>query len=498
MKLKLNVLSVLTVLCLISTSAFANKIRYQKVEIKTHPQNTILIDGEEPKKEKGEYLIPKDQKTHLITVEREGYKSEVMAVVPYKSNGFTYPDSYTLGMDLIPIPEKTEGMKNIRVNEIAVDIKLNNNQIRVFKDYDYFLRKEDKVEAEPFENEDKDIKFENTVFASQVNEFLKQHGFIDTSDKVFKNGYLNNLIADAKISEYTYHRAPASAYFDYGGMIYIDLQVEWTIKDIYGEVLHTYTTKASSDQHAYQERGNSRETTNESIADALEKSLLELMKTSEAKKAMKDNSILTEEQSFTALKLPGASAYAADLNDAVKASVTVKLEEQHGSGFLISPAGHIITNYHVISEDGELAESIKIVDNSKNEYEVEVVRVSKIHDLALLKLTNPPADIKPLKISKSTEIMIASDIFAVGTPKAEDLSQTISKGIISGIRETDQGSKLIQIDASINSGNSGGAIVNKSASVIGVVSSKLFGFGVEGVAFGIPAYDLFERLKINY
>lgn len=85
----------------------------------------------------------------------------------------------------------------------------------------------------------------------------------------------------------------------------------------------------------------------------------------------------------------------------------------------------------------------------------------------------------------------------MGTPTAEDLSQTISKGIISGIRKTDGDKKLIQTDASINAGNSGGAIIDKDGLVIGVVSSKLKGFGIEGVAFGIPSYEIFERLKIN-
>ncbi|MEM9390487.1 MAG: trypsin-like serine protease, partial [Bacteroidota bacterium] len=63
--------------------------------------------------------------------------------------------------------------------------------------------------------------------------------------------------------------------------------------------------------------------------------------------------------------------------------------------------------------------------------------------------------------------------------------------------KTDMNSKLIQTDASINAGNSGGAIVDTNGVVLGVVSSKLSGFGIEGVAFGIPAYEIFDRLKIE-
>jgi S1-C subfamily serine protease len=143
-----------------------------------------------------------------------------------------------------------------------------------------------------------------------------------------------------------------------------------------------------------------------------------------------------------------------------------------------------------------LAENIKIVMNDKTEYDVEVIRVSKIHDLVLLKIEKP--DAVPFKISESKEIEIASDIFAVGSPRAEDLSQSVSKGIISGKRQTDQGFYLMQIDASVNSGNSGGAIVSQEGLVLGVVSSKLFGFGIEGIGFGIPAYEILDRLKLNY
>ncbi|MEL6733518.1 MAG: trypsin-like peptidase domain-containing protein, partial [Bacteroidota bacterium] len=81
-------------------------------------------------------------------------------------------------------------------------------------------------------------------------------------------------------------------------------------------------------------------------------------------------------------------------------------------------------------------------------------------------------------------------------PKSIELGQTLSRGIISGERKVGE-NKLLQIDASINSGNSGGPIISADGKLVGIVNSKLIGLGIEGIAFGTPAYKLMEFLKIE-
>jgi S1-C subfamily serine protease len=103
----------------------------------------------------------------------------------------------------------------------------------------------------------------------------------------------------------------------------------------------------------------------------------------------------------------------------------------------------------------------------------------------------------PFRISTNSA-QIAEEIYAVGTPTAEDLGQSISRGIVSGVRSGDGGTKLIQTDASINGGNSGGAMINKQGEVLGVVQAKVKGFGVEGIAFGIPAEIVVEKLRLKF
>lgn len=466
------------------------KVRYQKVEIFTAAENEVYINGEIAYPEKGKYLLPKTQETHTITVKRDGYKDASICAVPYASNGYTYPSEYEIGLKMIQLPEKLEGAKNLRINNVSIDLENKNNKLRVFEDYNKFLRKSDKIEAVESSKEE-DIKYDNSIFSYKLNDFLKEVGFIDTSDKVLKNGYLNNLITDVKITEYTYNRAPAHSYYDYGGMIYSEIKAEWVLKDIYGEEVFKYESVSTSDQLGYKKKNKIDETTRASITDALTKGLIAFMTKVEVAEALKDKTLKIDESNFEVLTLPTSDLKVSTLSEAIQSSVTVKSDDSHGSGFFVSSEGHIVTNYHVISQK----EKINIILNDQSEYEAKVIRVSKIHDLALLKIDKQ--ETTSFKISYSKKIPLASDIFAVGTPKAEDLSQTVSKGIVSGFRETDQGSELIQIDASINSGNSGGAIINKEGLVLGVVSSKIFGFGVEGIAFGIPSYEIIDRLKIS-
>ncbi|MDQ5929263.1 MAG: serine protease Do, partial [Bacteroidota bacterium] len=103
---------------------------------------------------------------------------------------------------------------------------------------------------------------------------------------------------------------------------------------------------------------------------------------------------------------------------------------------------------------------------------------------------------KHFEISKENTVNSGDDIFVIGTPKTIELGQTISKGIISGYREN-EGIKLLQTDASINGGNSGGPMITKAGKLIGIVNAKFSGIGIEGIGFAIPAEFLISSLNIK-
>lgn len=163
-----------------------------------------------------------------------------------------------------------------------------------------------------------------------------------------------------------------------------------------------------------------------------------------------------------------------------------------GSGFVYKKDdknGYIITNHHVISG----AKKITVTYINGTETEASLVGSDEYSDIAILKVdAKTVQDIAELGSSNETEL--GDSIFTIGAPLGKEYMGSVTKGILSGKNrmvsvELSSGSYLmeaIQIDAAINSGNSGGALCNIKGQVIGVTSSKLIGDGVESMGFAIP------------
>lgn len=496
--------------------------RYQKVVINTNRGNEVYIDGKKATPKKGKYRLKRDGKAKQITVKQPGYKNQHLAVMQSKRsplhiiswvpfsvlffippsydtgyNAFDYEKEFSVGNELIPsIPQKGKDSKEIKLNKVSLNLDAKQLKYRVSYNYKKFLKNKDNAKFKE-RSPDEVLKIENTIFSKVLNELLKSKGYIDTTKKVLKDSYLNNLLLEATVNDFSVSNVVSSMGggcmlhdFNFGQLLYVNLSVQWNVLDYYKKSIYTTTTKVSSGYFKINQ-DNSKEILYETTKDAMELALIKLMESPKIVKLLKDKSQQKREAGFEVINIPKSDNYVSTLGQAIKSSVTVKNSRGHGSGFVISNTGHVITNYHVVAGQ----EGLKVVLNNEKEYKAKVLRVSKIHDLALLKIE--ANNLVPFKISKSKDIEIALDIYAVGTPSSEDLSQTVSKGIVSGIRKGDGHTKLIQTDASINPGNSGGAIVTKKGEVIGVVSSKLSGFGIEGVAFGIPSYEIFDKLKLN-
>ena len=157
-----------------------------------------------------------------------------------------------------------------------------------------------------------------------------------------------------------------------------------------------------------------------------------------------------------------------------------------GSGVIISTDGYILTNNHVVTDSTKY---MVVLDNG-DEYEASLVGTDSITDLAIIKI-----DAKGLKaatLGDSDNLRVGDMAMAIGDPLGE-LAGTVTVGVISALnREITLDNKtmnLLQTDASINSGNSGGALVNSSGEVIGIVVAKTSGSGIEGLGFAIPVND---------
>lgn len=168
-----------------------------------------------------------------------------------------------------------------------------------------------------------------------------------------------------------------------------------------------------------------------------------------------------------------------------------------GSGIILSEDGYIITNAHVIKD----AQSISVVlppyygdgDENQDELTYTAVNIGKDTqtDLAVLKIEKN--DLVKAEIGKSSDVQVGELAIVIGNPLGLDLANTATSGIISAKDRTitveDITMKVFQTDASINGGNSGGALINAYGQVVGITSAKVASAEVEGLGFAIPIDD---------
>ena len=178
---------------------------------------------------------------------------------------------------------------------------------------------------------------------------------------------------------------------------------------------------------------------------------------------------------------------------ALNATVYLEVERgsgrgARGSGFFVRP-GYVATNYHVI----ERAETtIARLVGTETIYTIkEITATDKKHDLAIIKVVGdtPPE----LTLGNSDEVRIGETVYAVGNPIG--LQGTVSRGIVSSMRDFGQNGVRIQIDAPISPGNSGGPVLNEKGEVIGVSVSGIQGIDAQNLNFAIPSNYLKALLR---
>jgi len=158
--------------------------------------------------------------------------------------------------------------------------------------------------------------------------------------------------------------------------------------------------------------------------------------------------------------------------------------EGAGSGVIISTEGIVITNDHVINDAVSI--SVRLADG--REFEAELVGTDPRTDIAVLRIS--ASDLTPAVFGDSSEIVVGEGALAVGNPLGE-LGGTVTGGIISALDRDlvvdGQIMTLLQTDAAVNPGNSGGGLFNMNAELIGIVVAKSSGMDIEGLGFAIPS-----------
>lgn len=164
-----------------------------------------------------------------------------------------------------------------------------------------------------------------------------------------------------------------------------------------------------------------------------------------------------------------------------------------GSGFVWDDLGHVVTNFHVISEGSRFRVTLEGED-----YDARLVGVAPNKDLAVLRIVAPPEKLRPLVLGTSANLLVGQTVLAVGNPFG--LDQTLTTGVLSALgRELKSPGGLpirdvIQTDAAINPGNSGGPLLDSAGRLIGVTTAIYSPSGASaGIGFAVPV-DTVRRL----
>ncbi len=162
--------------------------------------------------------------------------------------------------------------------------------------------------------------------------------------------------------------------------------------------------------------------------------------------------------------------------------------EGRGSGFVWDEKGHIVTNYHVVSD----ADEVEVIFYNGDSARAEVVGTDPHSDLAVLKVDELPEGVHPVELGDSSQVKVGQRAIAIGNPFG--LAGTMTVGIISAVGRTLQSAatpfsipEVIQTDAAINPGNSGGPLLNSAGQVIGINTAIESPVGINaGIGFAVP------------
>lgn len=196
--------------------------------------------------------------------------------------------------------------------------------------------------------------------------------------------------------------------------------------------------------------------------------------------------------SITPASGSGNELTVAEINTAVSPSVVLisgsgMSGEGQGTGVILTDDGYIVTNAHVVSGFSEI--TVTLNDENKTEYPATVVGSDSTTDIAVIRIR--AKGLTPAEIGTSATLQVGQNVVVIGNPLGEEFSGSVTTGIISALDrqvEFEDGSvyNYIQTDAAINSGNSGGPLVNMQGQVIGINAAKIDSSVAEGMGFAIP------------
>ena len=207
----------------------------------------------------------------------------------------------------------------------------------------------------------------------------------------------------------------------------------------------------------------------------------------------------SEDEADGALSLQ--EIYKKCIGSVVSITASAQSGKSSGTGIVLSADGYLITNHHVI----ENAQVIAVQTSDDRQFQASIIGSDEASDLAVLKVD--ATDLQPAEFGDSGELAVGDRVVAIGDPLGAQLRGTMTSGIVSAINRdlevNDRTMTLIQTDAALNNGNSGGPLINCYGQVIGINTMKLrsyYSTTAEGLGFAIPmavAKPILEELMEN-
>ncbi len=523
--INLSIIVIFSVLVILSSCATIFSGNTTKIDLNIDDSTSVFVD-EKKQTIKSTFIKLASNKKHTVILKKEGYKDVVSNYYPevnpkiflnFASMVLAFPFYASIGNNAdggqmsrlntamlmqFAIPAAffsfdaiSGANKKLYANKIiwhGVKIPKTNdlkNQLPIgCSDVNIKIKIGEKIGTNFFQGKEySDILWENTVNVKSeeleviVNNSLKDYGF--NVPKEFNN---NGYKIEAQIKGIDIKN-------DFGLSIKnveCKLTTKWTITNLLTneivktEVIESYNLDKSIGL-------------NNSLLSSFENSFLMFLSNSkelyENTKKNTEDLLATSIGETITIQKP-AKANKLNLKDLTSSVVTVTTGDNsgHGSGFFISENGMIITNYHVIKN----SKKVNIILSNNLSFVGDVIRTDINNDLALIKVSGN--GFKPFLLSETDDNnQIGAEVYAIGTPSDQKLSQTVSKGIVSGNRLLEDKS-YIQTDVSVSPGNSGGPLINKDGLVLGVITLKVIDKGVEGLSFALPCSSIFTFLNLKY
>ncbi len=396
--------------------------------------------------------------------------------------------SYNLEEEAMIEPNFVDSSETIAFSKIVIKIPYNNDVIFYHNRYN-----EDTVY--------KKEKWESTAFqgSSHFNEIgtnvLENYGYQIIEDTTDLFGNQSQVMARFQIAgiikDINYHLYPGESGFlsdrDPASMTNIDIEFQ-----VYDTFLEKVSYKKSFTGTSVNKK--KFEDFDTMVYDAFKNTMLKLVDDKDFIKLVTETdtpSVFYEKSIPINYRVEGNNiSLPQDIEGLFSSVITIKSGFTHGSGFFISDDGYILTAAHVVRG----LDTVQVVTHDDKAYEAKVVRLINDIDAALLKIEKEESfDFLPLQKNLPT---IGKNIFVIGTPVDRNFSYSVTQGIISGYRGEDN-KTFIQIDAAINPGNSGGPLLDTEGKIIGVISSKIVRWDVEGIGFAVGIENILNRLNIE-